>query len=452
MLNISPNTVRAYVSPERFSSLGLVEGRESGRALLRILYGIAVLIPIIMFLPWTQNIQAGGSVTTLRPEQRPQTIHSTIPGRIEKWYVQEGDFVEKGDTIIFLSEIKDEYFDPNLLARTQQQLEAKELSAISYAGKVGAVNQQINAMLQTAELKLRQAQNKYEQARFKVTTDSIELKAARINEQVANEQYNRMIELNRDGLRSLTDLETRELTLQRTQAALIAAENRLLASQNELINAELEIVSIQAQYRDAVSKAESEKFTALSNQYDAQATVTKLQNQFTNYTVRSGFYYVTAPQTGYVTQAIQSGIGETIKEGQQIVSIMPAEYELAVEMFIKPIDLPLLEYGQEVMIQFDGWPAIVFSGWPNTSYGTYTGEIFAVDNFISPNGMYRALIRHKPDTPTWPTALRFGSGARNMVLLKDVPIWYEMWRQLNGFPPDYYKTGTQNPQFQPTKK
>jgi len=25
-----------------------------------------------------------------------------------------------------------------------------------------------------------------------------------------------------------------------------------------------------------------------------------------------------------------------------------------------------------------------------------------------------------------------------MVLLKDVPIWYELWRQINGFPPDYY--------------
>jgi hypothetical protein len=32
-----------------------------------------------------------------------------------------------------------------------------------------------------------------------------------------------------------------------------------------------------------------------------------------------------------------------------------------------------------------------------------------------------------------------GSGASGIALLNDVPIWYELWRQLNGFPPDYYE-------------
>jgi hypothetical protein len=25
------------------------------------------------------------------------------------------------------------------------------------------------------------------------------------------------------------------------------------------------------------------------------------------------------------------------------------------------------------------------------------------------------------------------------MLLNDVPVWYEIWRQLNGFPPEYYE-------------
>jgi hypothetical protein len=32
-----------------------------------------------------------------------------------------------------------------------------------------------------------------------------------------------------------------------------------------------------------------------------------------------------------------------------------------------------------------------------------------------------------------------GTGAQGIALLKDVPIWYELWRNINGFPPDYYK-------------
>jgi hypothetical protein len=240
--------------------------------------------------------------------------------------------------------------------------------------------------------------------------------------------------------------------MRKAQAEMIAGENKLLTSRNELINAEVELISIQAQYRDDIAKAESEKFTAMSSMYDAEAVVTKLQNQYMNYSIRTGLYYITAPQDGYITKAIQSGIGETIKEGTPIISIMPADYDLAVAMYIKPIDLPLLEKGSPVRIQFDGWPAIVFSGWPNTSYGTYGGKVFAIDNFISDNGLYRVLVAPDEEDHTWPTALRVGAGANNMLLLKDVPIWYELWRQINGFPPDYYKPSSTPPKDSADKK
>jgi hypothetical protein len=176
--------------------------------------------------------------------------------------------------------------------------------------------------------------------------------------------------------------------------------------------------------------------------YDAEATVSKLQNQFINYSIRSGMYYILAPQDGYITKAIQSGIGETIKEGAEIISIMPSDYELAVEMYVNPMDIPLLEKGQHVQLQFDGWPSVIFSGWPGISYGTYGGQIVAIDNFISENGKYRVLVAHDKDYPVWPQEIRLGAGASSMTLLKEVPVWYELWRQINGFPPDYYKMNT----------
>ncbi|TNE55169.1 MAG: HlyD family efflux transporter periplasmic adaptor subunit [Bacteroidetes bacterium] len=442
MLNISLNRVNENIDREKFASFRLVESRKSGKVFIRLigaLFGVALLT---MFIPWTQNIRSGGAVTTLQPDQRPQTIHTIIPGRMEKWYVREGDFVRKGDTILFISEIKDDYFDPNLLDRTNAQLEAKSRAVGSYSGKVRALNNQIDALRQTGVLKLQQAENKLRQAGLKVTSDSIDYQAYLINYDIAKEQYQRMEQLYKAGLKSLTDLENRRLKMQKAQADMISAENKLLTSQNEVLNARVELTSIQAQYRDDVAKAESDKFTALSSKYDAEATVTKLQNQYMNYSVRSGMYYITAPQDGYVTQAMQAGIGETIKEGEPIVSIMPARYDLAVAMYVRPIDLPLLEKGQRVRIQFDGWPAIVFSGWPNTSYGTYGGQVFAIDNFISENGMYRVLVAQDPEDHPWPGALRVGAGTTNMVLLKDVPIWYELWRQINGFPPDFYKVQT----------
>lgn len=439
MLNISSNSLDPNLKKGKFSSLDQVESKESSRRLIRVITGFGLVGFLILFLPWTQNIRSRGDVTTLKPNQRQQSIHSIIPGRIEKWFVQEGDNVKKGDTILFLSEVKDDYFDPQLLNRTQDQLKAKEMSVNSYMEKVKSLDNQIDALSQTGLLKYEQAQNKLKQAHLKVISDSMDYQASLINYQVAEEQYKRMEQLYDDGLKSLTDLEKRKLTLQKTRAERISYENKLLTSRNEVLNAKVELTSIKAQYRDEVSKAESQKFTALSNMYDAEGAVTKLQNQFMNYSVRSGLYFITAPQDGYIIRTLQSGIGETIKEGEEIVTIMPALYDLAIAMYVKPIDIPLLEEGQHVRTQFDGWPAIVFSGWPNVSYGTYGGTVYAIDNYISPNGMYRILVAPDTNDVPWPDALRVGAGATSMLLLKDVPIWYELWRKINGFPPDYYK-------------
>jgi multidrug efflux pump subunit AcrA (membrane-fusion protein) len=443
MLNIAKNSIKENINTQHFASLKQVYQDKGKKRLPRVLIVLLILFVLFVFLPWTQNIRANGTVIALKPGQRPQTINSIIGGRIEKWFVQEGDMVKKGDTILYVSEIKDEYFDPNLLARTDEQLKSKEMSVNSYMEKVKAMDNQVSALAQGLILKQEQAANKLLQARLSVKSDSIDLQAFEVNYKIALEQYKRMEELHEKGLKSLTDLENRKLKLQETNAKMIAQENKLLSSRNQLINARIELSSIKADFRDKISKSESEKFSALSGMYDAEAVVTKLQNQYSNYLVRSGMYYITAPQDGFITKALRSGIGETIKEGTEILSIMPANIDVAVEVFVKPIDIPLLGKGSKVRIQFDGWPAIVFSGWPNVSYGTYGGKVIAIDNFISENGKYRVLVVPDTNDHTWPKEIRVGAGVGSMMLLKDVSIWYELWRQINGFPPEYYKAKTE---------
>ena len=442
MLNITHNTIKDKEYSEKLKSFQVLAARVNNRKLIKTLYILGGIMLIILFLPWTQNIRSNAKVTALKPNQRPQTIHSIIAGRIEKWFVQEGQFVKQGDTILFISETKEEYLDPNLVENTEQQIKSKEFAVKSYMEKVKANDNQIDAMINSRKLKFEQAENKLIQANLKVQIDSVELSAAQLNYKIAKEQLIRMEELYKEGLKSLTDLETRKLKVQETQAKVLSQENKFISSKNETINAKIELQSINADYRDKIAKSEAEKFATLSTMYDAEASVSKLQNQFINYSIRSGMYYILAPQDGYITQAIQSGIGETIKEGAEIISIMPADYELAIEMYVNPMDIPLLEKGQRVQIQFDGWPSVIFSGWPGISYGTYGGQIVAIDNFISENGKYRVLVSHDKKYANWPKEIRLGAGASSMTLLKEVPIWYELWRQVNGFPPDYYKQHT----------
>lgn len=448
MLNISNEKV--VVSGD-LKTLKLVEGKRSGRVLLKILITTFSIFLIALFLPWTQNVRGRGAVTTLTPDQRPQTVNTILGGKIELWYVREGDYVEKGDTLVFISEIKDDYFDPELLDRTESQIKAKESSVRSYMSKIQALDIQIDALSKTGRLKLDQTRNKLLQSKQKLAADSMNYEAAKINYEIAVDQYKRAQKMLDDGLMSLTEFENRKMAMQRADAQKIAAQNTLLSARNEVLNSEIELVSIQAQYSSSVSKAESDKFTAMSDLFDAEGTVTKMQNQFINYAVRSGYYYILAPQNGFVTNFLSSGIGEIVKEGAELLTIMPSNIDLAVEMYIRPIDLPLIKINHKVRIQFDGWPAIVFSGWPNTSYGTYGGRVFAIDNFISPNGYFRILVQPDPKDHPWPDALRVGGGTYSMLLLNDVPIWYEMWRQLNGFPPDYYK-GTSHKDLIETKK
>jgi len=438
MLNISPNKLSKQFSTRNIPILNKVEAKVSGKVFLRLISWFFFIMLVCMFLPWTQNIRGKGYVNTLSPDKRPQTVNSIIGGRIEKWYVQEGELVLPGDTILFISEVKDNYFNPELLDRTSDQLTAKKMSVESYIEKLNAIENQLTALDETRSLKIEQARNKLKQSKLKVQSDSIDYQAAIINFSIATDQLNRMEELYKNDLKSLTDLETRRMKLQEAQAKNISAENKLLTSENEVINAQVELISLKAQFDNSIAKVQSEKFSTLSAKLDTENEVNKLRNDLANYTIRSGLYYITSPIKGFITKAIQSGIGETIKEGEEILTIMPYEYDYAVEMFVRPIDLPLIKLDQKVRIQFDGWPAIVFSGWPNTSYGTYGGRVFAIDNMISGNGNYRILVAQDPKEEEWPDALRVGAGSNSILLLHDVPIWYELWRQFNGFPPDYY--------------
>lgn len=439
MLNISENRIVTSVQLEDFQSARLLKKSRFKNLPVFIVIGSLITLLLSLFLPWTQNIEGKGYVTTRLPEQRPQAIQSVISGRLDKWYVQEGDLVEAGDTIVYLSEIKSEYFDPNLIERTSEQLTAKTQSIQSYEGKINALEKQYNALEGSMKLKIAQTQNKVQQGQNKIKIDSIDLLAFQNNLAIAQNQLDRVKELHQKGLKSLSELQEKELKLQEANAKVVSQQNKLLNQKNELGNLELELLAVERDYSDKMAKSQSDQQSALSQKLESIANTSKLQNQLSNYSVRQQFYYIIAPQSGYITQTLKKGIGEIVKEGADIATIMPTQYDLAVEIYVKPQDLPLISLGNETRMRFDGWPAIIISGWPESSTGIFPGEIVVIDQIISKNGLYRVMISPNDEGKQWPDELRVGTGASTFVLLKDVPLWYELWRQLNGFPADFYK-------------
>ncbi len=405
----------------------------------RWLWGMLVLLIVIMFLPWTQNIRAKGIITTLRQEQRPQELNTIIPGRVINWYVNEGDFVKAGDTILQLGEVKVEYFDPQLLARTQQQIAAKQLSIEEYQNKATTTRTQTQALEKGKDLKIQSLENKIAQQQLKVQTDEADLVA--VNNELA--VYKRQIEGARvmldSGAISLSEFEKRKVNYQNGLAKLNSVNNKLLQNRQELNNLRIEQNAAIQDYTDKIAKAEGDRFSSLSSAASTEAEVSKLQNQYANYDARNKLYYITAPQSGQITKAKKAGLGEMVKEGEMIVEIVPNNIQYAVEMFVEPMDLPLIAIGQKVRFVFDGFPVIVFSGWPESSYGTFGGKVAAVETSASYNGKFRILVTEDPEDKKWPQQLKMGGGANGIALLKDVPIYYEIWRIINGFPPEYYQ-------------
>jgi len=438
MLNISNNKVYHSILNKKYITLESVFKKKSSKILRRMIVIFLLIVLGVAFLPWTQNVRSNGVITTLKPDQKPQGINSIIDGRIEKWFVQEGDFVNEGDTILKISEVKDSYFDNDLLSRTKNQVDLKRESVKNYGNKVDVQKNQIQLLTKEKDLKILMINNKLIQANLKVQNDSINHVTALVNNEIAQNQFDRTKSLYEQGLKSKSNLEEKRVKLQQTFSYEIGAKNKWLNSKNDLIGLKIELSNVIVKFKNSVNKVESSIISTRSQKIDVEANLNKLENTFSNYSFRNGLYYITAPKSGYVTKTITSGIGEIIKAGNEILTLMPSEYDLAVEMYINPIDLPLVHKGEKVRIQFDGWPSIVFSGWPNTSFGTFGGEIYAIDQYIGENGKYRILIKADESDKTWPDALRFGTGTSNLIMLNDVPIWYELWRNINGFPSEFY--------------
>ena len=407
---------------------------------------VIILLSLIalLFLPWTQNINANGNITAIKQEQRPQEINTVLPGKIVKWFVKEGDYVKTGDTISQLGEIKVDYFDPQLLERRQNQINAKKNSASEYESKAAAAQAQTSVLSAGRALKQASIDNKIEQQKLKVRNDETDLIA------VSNELsvYKRQIEAGKimleSGAVSMIDFEKRKLNYQNALAKRTTSENKLSQSNQELINLSIEQNISVMDFNDKISKADGDRFGSLSSAAATEADIIKLENTYSSYDIRNKLYYVTASQGGQITKAKKAGIGEMLKEGEMIAEIEPDNIEYVVEMYVEPMDLPLVNIGQKVRFVFAGIPAIVFSGWPEGSFGTFGGIISASETNVSINGKFRVLVVEDTSEKKWPKNLRMGSGARGIALLKDVPIYYELWRHINGFPPDFYKPAKNN--------
>ncbi len=406
---------------EHLESAKLLVTPQSHRLFFRIVLGTLIFTVLAMLLPWQQFVEGKGEVTAFAPGDRPQQVPTTISGRIVEWFVQEGQIVKKGDPILRIAEVKDDYLDPRTIDRYNDQLTGKSSAVSSKREKVKQLGMQIGLLQQNLTLS-------EQKARTKVAQYEAEVRAAIIDSATALIQLQRQQTLLDQELTRLTDLENARVRFQNTIAKLQEKRQTLQAAQ-------IELNSVAVEYGEKIAKARSDQAATMAEVGEGSADVAKLRQNVQNLEIRNGFYVIRAPQDGTIVRATRAGIGEQLKEGESVVTIMPADAQQAVALLVKPMDIPLLSVGRKVRLQFDGWPALQFAGWPSVSVGTFGGTVAVIDRVPGNSGDFRVLVTPDVKEEKWPRQLRLGSGVLGWAMLDEVRVGFEIWRRLNGFPP-----------------
>ncbi len=441
MLDISAkHSIKGAELDKKIYSLKIIHNHKHAKKLAIWLLGMVFVGIGCMFLPWQQNIEGTGAVTAFTPKDRPQEVQTAIPGRIREWRVQEGQFVKQNDTLVVIDEIKDDYFDPELIQRLQEQLEAKKGGISATQNKISALDNQRLALISGLQFKLNQLKNKYEQATFKLVSDKADFEAEKANYlyyQRQSQSYDSLYFAKPVPLISQTEWEKRKQMLQESSAKVVSKQNKVFVAEQEMLNIKIELKSAEAEYQDKIAKSESDRSSAQGYLADATGEFSKLKNKYANVVVRNNQHFILAPQTGYIVKTLKEGVGETMKENEAICTIIPEKPQMAVELYIKAMDRPLVRQGRHVRLEFDGFPALQVSGYPLVAVGTFGGTVAVVDRVDSKEGKFRILVIPTKEEP-WPAQLNVGSGVYGWIMLDNVSVGYEIWRQLNGFPASLY--------------
>lgn len=398
--------------------------------LSRWLWVVLVLsLLVLAFVPWQQTVEGAGRVIAYSPTEREQELHAPVPGRIVKWHVIEGTHVRAGDPIVELVDI-----DPDYVQRIEERLQADRDRIEAARERLVVYQAQVEAYEKARQMSVQALQMKVKMAAQKVSVAAQKVKVAEATLHTATSNLERVRGLEKKGISSTRQLEVAELEVSQASAQQSLAQAELLETQAGLIAAEAEVgkASAEGGAKVATSLAEVEK--AESESAYARGDLAKLEVERS----RQLAQVIRSPVDGTIVHIDGNLGGNVVKSGQPLARLVPDTKSRAVELYVDGNDAPLLFKGRKVRLQFEGWPALQFSGFPSAAVGTYGGVV----SFVNPaatddRGRVRVfVVPDKADRP-WPDAalLRQQVRAKSWFLLDSVKLGWEVWRRLNGFPP-----------------
>ena len=399
----------------------------------RVLAGVLVALMIVVALaltitPWQQNVTGSGRVMAFSPEERQQNIEAPVDGRVARWHVVEGSSVKKGDPIVELTDN-----DPAIIERLTQERDQMTGTEVASVRRVKTIEDRIRALELSQKTGVSAAKARVQMSIDRIGAAQQSLEAAKAALMTAKIQQERQSNLAKKGLTSTRNVELAELDSAQKVADMERATNSLNAAKSEKLSLDSELLRTDADAGSRIDEAWGAHASAESDVANSRAEVTKVEVRL----ARQNTQRVMAPVDGKIFRVVARQNGELLKAGDQIAILVPNTTNDVVELWMDGNDVPLISEGRPVRLQFEGWPALQFAGWPSIAVGTFGGHVQLVDSTDNGAGKFRVLVKPDPKDEPWPTKtyLRQGVRANGWVLLNQVPLGFELWRQFNGFPP-----------------
>ncbi len=414
------------------SVLRLTQPTQSARVLARrLVLAALVLTAILALAPWQQSLPGHGRVIAYAPLDRQQALEAPMDGRVVEWMVEEGGHVAAGEPIARIADN-----DPDILARIERERGAAR-DRVDAARRAIDLNQQRIDGLALAQLSAADgARLRAGMAvdRELAAQQAVDAAQAGLDASILN--HERTQKLAAEGLASTRSLELAALAEQTARADLLRARAAQTAARREVKAMRADAARIGGDAGASVDAAKVALEAARGDLARAEQELARVEVRL----ARQSALVVAAPRDGSVLRLIARQGGEIVKAGDPIAQFVPDTEARAVELWLGGIDAPLVTPGRHVRLQFEGWPAVQFVGWPSVAVGTFGGTVAFVDATDDGEGRFRVVVLPDLEAPPedhWPAAqyLRQGVRANGWILLDEVRLGYELWRQFNGFPP-----------------
>ena len=455
---------RRLLAPGAYSeammpSLQLARSSRTIRFIAKIvLFLLVAAFVLAAFAPWQQSVKGTGSVVAFAPDERQQPIEATIKGQVVEFGegINENAFVREGQFILEIQDIDRELMtrlveQESALLNTKEFLEEQIKADQANIAVIQQMTTPINARLASYESFKSQvelmANAAVEAARNKVAAQEQALVEAEAALTQITADYERQKQLYEEEIAAEVKFQTAERNwieakakVQKAKEYVNGAKNDLVSKQRDrdgkLDKAQVDIDYSKTEQQKQISDLSKANSKIAETRGKLEKAVKDLSEMKTK-VARQRSQRVVAPLDGYLTQIIPNSGTQVLKPGDTLCVIVPDTKDRSVQIWMDGNDAPLIEPGRHVRLQFEGWPAVQFAGWPSVAVGTFGGEVISVDATDNGKGKFRVFVKPDPTDNPWPETryLRQGVRTNGWVLLDQVPLWFEIWRSMNGFPP-----------------